>query len=94
MSAGIRVFGDDDPTDAMEALAFQYKRQYIDIYSCSWGPEDTGWTMEGPEQLARDQLEEGTKVVSMWWITNSKNLFRGILEILKKSFQQDIMGTF
>ncbi|XP_078364758.1 neuroendocrine convertase 1-like isoform X2 [Oculina patagonica] len=59
---GIRVFGDDDPTDAMEALAFQYKRQYIDIYSCSWGPADTGWTMEGPEQLARDQLEEGTKI--------------------------------
>ncbi|KAJ7375985.1 hypothetical protein OS493_037537 [Desmophyllum pertusum] len=62
LSAGIRVFGDDDPTDAVEALAFQYKQQYIDIYSCSWGPADTGWTMEGPDQLARNQLEEGTKI--------------------------------
>ena len=52
----------------MEALAFEYKREYIDIYSCSWGPEDTGWAMEGPEELARDQLEEGTKIVSIWEI--------------------------
>lgn len=59
---GIRIFGDDDPTDIMEALAFQYQRQYIDIYSCSWGPADTGWIMEGPEQLARDQLEIGTQI--------------------------------
>lgn len=65
MSTGIRIFGDDDPTDSMEALAFQYQRQYIDIYSCSWGPADTGWTMEGPEQLARDQLEIGTQIVSL-----------------------------
>lgn len=64
-SAGIRVFGDDDPTDSMEALAFQYQQQYIDIYSCSWGPADTGWTMEGPEQLAREQLEKGAKIVSL-----------------------------
>lgn len=60
---GIRIFGeeDDDSTDSMEALAFEYKRDYIDIYSCSWGPEDTGWDMEGPGELARGQLEEGTK---------------------------------
>lgn len=61
---GIRIFGeeDDDPTDSMEALALGYKRDYIDIYSCSWGPEDTGWDMEGPGELARGQLEEGTKI--------------------------------
>ncbi|PFX17966.1 Furin-like protease 1, isoform 1-CRR [Stylophora pistillata] len=60
---GIRIFGeeDDDSTDSMEALAFEYKRDYMDIYSCSWGPEDTGWDMEGPGELARGQLEEGTK---------------------------------
>lgn len=64
---GIRIFGDDedDPTDAMEALAFQHNRQHLDIYSCSWGPEDTGWTMDGPEKLTRDQLEEGAKKVSV-----------------------------
>lgn len=60
---GIRIFGDDedDPTDAMEALALMHNHQHIDIYSCSWGPEDTGWTMDGPEKLTRDQLEEGAK---------------------------------
>ena len=79
MSVGIRVFGDDDTTDAMEALAFQYQQQYIDIYSCSWGPADTGWTMEGPEQLARDQLQIGTKIVSLWKTFNSKDLLNEIL---------------
>ncbi|KAM7448772.1 hypothetical protein ABFA07_003268 [Porites harrisoni] len=61
---GIRLFEDEDfdPTDAMVALALQHNRQHIDIYSCSWGPEDTGWSMEGPEKLTRDQLEEGTKI--------------------------------
>lgn len=60
---GIRLFEDDDfdSTDAMEALAFQHNRQHIDIYSCSWGPEDTGWTMDGPGKLAEDQLAEGAK---------------------------------
>ena len=62
---GIRLFEDDDfdSTDAMEALAFQHNRQHIDIYSCSWGPEDTGWTMDGPGKLAEDQLAEGAKTV-------------------------------
>ena len=64
---GIRLFEDEDfdPTDAMVALALQHNRQHIDIYSCSWGPEDTGWSMQGPEKLTRDQLEEGTKIVSL-----------------------------
>lgn len=67
MLLGIRLFEDEDfdPTDAMVALAIQHNRQHIDIYSCSWGPEDTGWSMEGPEKLTRDQLEEGTKIVSL-----------------------------
>ena len=64
---GIRLFEDQefDPTDAMVALALQHNRQYIDIYSCSWGPEDTGWSKEGPEKLTGDQLEEGTNIVSL-----------------------------
>ena len=72
------MFGgdDDDPTDAMEALAFQHGRQHIDIYSCSWGPEDTGWTMDGPEKLTRDQLEEGTKTVSAWQISSRMDLLK------------------
>lgn len=60
---GIRLFEDDhfDSTDAMEALALQHNQQHIDIYSCSWGPEDNGWTMDGPGQLTKDQFTEGTK---------------------------------
>ena len=70
---GIRLFedADDDPTDAMEALALQHNRQHIDIYSCSWGPEDTGWSMDGPGKLARDQLEEGTTEVSVLHTCNT-----------------------
>ena len=49
----------------MEALAFEHNRQHIDIYSCSWGPEDSGWTMGGPGKLANEQLQEGAKTVSM-----------------------------
>ena len=65
LATGIRLFEDDndDSTDAMEALAFQHNRQRTDIYSCSWGPEDTGWTMEGPGKLTNEQLEEGAKIV-------------------------------
>lgn len=60
---GIRLFEDDhfDSTDAMEALALQHNQQHIDIYSCSWGPEDNGWTMDGPGQLTKDQFTEGTR---------------------------------
>lgn len=82
-SSGIRLFEDDhfDSTDAMEALALQHNQQHIDIYSCSWGPEDNGWTMDGPGQLTKDQFTEGTRTVQSkhsLLFRNSRNLMRRI----------------
>jgi hypothetical protein len=40
-------------TDSLEAMAFNMKDQVNDIYSCSWGPDDNGKTVDGPHQLAQ-----------------------------------------
>ena len=40
-------------TDSLEAMAFNMKDQINDIYSCSWGPDDNGKTVDGPHQLAQ-----------------------------------------
>ncbi|XP_043927897.1 PC3-like endoprotease variant B [Protopterus annectens] len=52
---------DGQITDAMEAAALSYNNQYIDIYSCCWGPEDDGKQMNGPMKLASKALEEGVE---------------------------------
>ena len=31
----------------------------MDIYTCSWGPDDSGSTLSGPEQLASRALRNG-----------------------------------
>jgi len=47
------------PTDAIEANALGYHcRDGIDIYSCSWGPNDDGTTRENPGRLVRLMMEE------------------------------------
>ena len=40
-------------TDSLEAMAFNMKNQVNDIYSCSWGPDDNGKTVDGPHRLAQ-----------------------------------------
>ena len=40
-------------TDRLEAEALGFNRDYIDIYSCSWGPSDDGKTVEGPRQTGQ-----------------------------------------
>uniref|UniRef100_H3B1L8 Peptidase S8/S53 domain-containing protein n=1 Tax=Latimeria chalumnae TaxID=7897 RepID=H3B1L8_LATCH len=57
---GVRLL-DGYVTDAMEATALTYNNDYIDIYSCSWGPRDNGRTMAGPGRLTRKALRMGTK---------------------------------
>ena len=37
---------DGPVTDSLEAKALSYNRDYVDIYSASWGPKDDGKTME------------------------------------------------
>ena len=50
--SGVRIL-DGPMTDSLEAMAFNMKDQVNDIYSCSWGPDDNGKTVDGPHQLAQ-----------------------------------------
>ena len=44
---------DGKMTDLLERDAFAAKHHINDIYSCSWGPEDDGKTVDGPHTLAK-----------------------------------------
>ena len=57
---GIRIL-DGDVFDVLEARAFSFNRNHIDIYSASWGPRDDGQTIDGPGPLGKLALEEGVK---------------------------------
>lgn len=59
---GIRML-DGEVTDLVEATALSYNRDYIDIYSASWGPDDDGKTVDGPGFLALKAIEDGIKYV-------------------------------
>nr|XP_039265974.1 uncharacterized protein LOC120341514 [Styela clava] len=56
--SGIRIL-DGPLTDSMEAAAFNKHLDINDIYSCSWGPEDDGKTIDGPHPLAQAALKHG-----------------------------------
>ncbi|XP_074536541.1 proprotein convertase subtilisin/kexin type 7 [Halichoeres trimaculatus] len=56
--AGIRVL-DGPLTDSLEAVAFNKHYQVNDIYSCSWGPDDDGHTVDGPHPLGKAALQHG-----------------------------------
>ncbi|XP_075956060.1 proprotein convertase subtilisin/kexin type 7 [Anarhichas minor] len=56
--AGIRVL-DGLLTDSLEAIAFNKHYQVNDIYSCSWGPDDDGHTVDGPHPLGKAALQHG-----------------------------------
>ncbi|RUS73146.1 hypothetical protein EGW08_019088 [Elysia chlorotica] len=57
---GVRVL-DGPVSDSLEAEAISFNRDYIDIYSASWGPSDDGSTMEGPRHLALGALMDGVR---------------------------------
>ncbi|XP_031553978.1 proprotein convertase subtilisin/kexin type 7-like [Actinia tenebrosa] len=56
--SGVRIL-DGPMTDSLEAMAFNTKLHINDIYSCSWGPDDNGKTVDGPHQLAQAALAHG-----------------------------------
>ncbi|XP_028402648.1 proprotein convertase subtilisin/kexin type 7-like [Dendronephthya gigantea] len=58
--SGVRIL-DGPMTDSLEAMAFNMKDQINDIYSCSWGPDDNGKTVDGPHQLAQAALAHGVR---------------------------------
>ncbi|XP_022809510.1 furin-like [Stylophora pistillata] len=61
--SSIRLFNaNDKPSDQSEASALMFRRNFIDIYSNSWGPGDMGWELEGPGPLLADVLEKGTQL--------------------------------
>ena len=63
---GIRML-DGDVSDSVEAQALSFNPQHIDIYSASWGPEDNGRVVEGPDKLAREAFHRGILTVRSQW---------------------------
>ena len=61
--AGIRVIGDKDKTDIVEANAFGHLNDKIDIYSSSWGPEDSGKEVGTLGRLALRAVKRGISKV-------------------------------
>ena len=57
---GIKII-DGNPDDRMEANAFSYGLDVVDIFSSSWGPNDDGRTVEGPLRLAKRALVYGVE---------------------------------
>ena len=49
--------------DLQEAKALSFNRNYVDIYSNSWGPNDNGFEVDGPGRLTQIALEEGAEKV-------------------------------
>ena len=48
-----------------EARSLSYKRDIVDIYSNSWGPHDSGSSVDGPSHLTSLALERGVKEVCL-----------------------------
>ena len=57
--SAIRIL-DGSVTDAEEAIAFSRYLQVNQVFSCSWGPEDDGKTLDGPHELTKQALTYGT----------------------------------
>ncbi|XP_041695706.1 proprotein convertase subtilisin/kexin type 4-like [Coregonus clupeaformis] len=55
---GVRML-DGQVTDLIEAMSLNLNQQHIDIYSSSWGPEDLGRNLEGPNTLAQEAFIRG-----------------------------------
>ncbi|XP_061176557.1 PC3-like endoprotease variant B isoform X1 [Saccostrea echinata] len=55
---GIRML-DGAVYDTIEAKAVNFKNQFIDVMSASWGPRDNGRTLEGPGPATLDALVAG-----------------------------------
>lgn len=56
--AGIRILS-GDITEADEAAAINYAYQENHIYSCSWGPQDSGEVAQAPQGIIMDAIKNG-----------------------------------
>ena len=68
--AGIRML-DGKATDTIEGSSLSYRSEYIDIYSCCWGPKDDGKRFGKPGHLASKALQIGTQRVKLFRSTMS-----------------------
>lgn len=59
---GIRLL-DGYLVDSRTARAFSFNRDHIDIYSNSWGINDDGTWLKGPEPYAMKALKDGVEKV-------------------------------
>lgn len=57
---GMRIL-DGVVTDSMEAEALLYNNNYIDIYSCCWGPPDKGKDFALPHTLTKAAMIKGVE---------------------------------
>ena len=58
--AGVRLIGAAaSDADEAEGLLYGLSSCGVDVYSCSWGPPDTGAGLEGPGRLTALALERG-----------------------------------
>lgn len=55
--AGIRILA-RDASDSIEAQGITWKKQEIDVYSNSWGPNDNGQTLEGPGRMLARAMDD------------------------------------
>ena len=58
--AGLRLISTPD-TDAQEAAAFSFRNDAISVKSNSWGPDDSGFIVEGPGPLGIAALEDAVQ---------------------------------
>ena len=54
---------DGKATDTIEGSSLSYRADYIDIYSCCWGPKDDGTRFGKPGYLAGKALQIGAERV-------------------------------
>ena len=72
-------------TDDVEAIALSFNRNYLDIYSNSWGPGDMGFEVDGPGNLTQSVLEKGANAVCSKNTLNFKRTWEEILKLFSGS---------
>ncbi|XP_068698846.1 uncharacterized protein [Montipora foliosa] len=73
---GIRML-DGKATDTLEGSSLSYRSDYIDIYSCCWGPKDDGKRFGKPGYLASKALQIGAERVTTDLHHKCTEVFKG-----------------
>ena len=60
----VTILGDDDFTDEREARGFTETQGRVDIYSCSYGPGDNGYTLGTMGYLTKEAIRRSAMNVS------------------------------